>query len=158
MRCRASFVTFLFNAVDFLGNAGEALTSKGLSPGEAITTRLPANATEIELRTPDGMTEKLTPLEPASLAWGPIRLAGLYTLSWKTPGSDKRESRVFAANLLSETEGRIAVNPVVEVGQDKVAGRQSDESAYTPLWPYAIGICLLVLMVEWWVYHRKAFI
>jgi hypothetical protein len=153
-----SFVTFLFNAVDFLGNAGEALTSKGLSPGEAITTRLPASAMEIELRTPDGNTEKLTPLDPSSLAWGPIRLAGLYTLSWKMPGSDNRESRVFAANLLSETEGRIAVNPVVEIGQDKVAGRQSDESAYTPLWPYAIGLCLLVLMVEWWVYHRKAFI
>jgi Mg-chelatase subunit ChlD len=153
-----SFVTFLFNAVDFLGNAGEALTSKGLMPGEAITTRLPANAADITLQLPDGSTQEITPLEPGAFAWGPIRLAGLYTLSWTAPGSDERFSRTFAVNLLSETEGRIAVNPVVEVGQDKVAGRRADESAYTPLWPYAIALCLAVLMVEWWVYHRKAFI
>jgi hypothetical protein len=44
------------------------------------------------------------------------------------------------------------------MGQDTVVGRQSDESTYTPLWPWAIGLCLAVLMLEWWVYHRKAYI
>ncbi len=158
-----SFVTFVFNAVDFLGNSGEAITSRGLVPGEAITARLPAGATNIELITPEAnqsggaAPEKLSPLDPAQLAWGPIRLTGLYVLSWKS-GDSATASRAFAANLFSESEGKIGVIPEVTIGQEKVAGKRSDESVYTPLWPWAIGVCLAVLMVEWWIYHRKAYI
>jgi hypothetical protein len=153
------FVTFLYNAVDFLGNSGQAITNKGYSPGEAISTRLPSAAREIRLRTPDSSTPlPLAPQDPTQLAWGPIRLAGVYALTWKQPDSNDEQRREFAVNLLSETEGRLDVAPTIEIGQDVVSGRQSDESAYTPLWPWAIGVCLAVLMLEWWVYHRKAFI
>ena len=156
-----SFVTFLFNAVDFLGNAGEALTSKGFAPGEAITTRLSAAATDIKLHVPDRSEsggEPIVPQDPTQLAWGPIRLSGVYRLDWKVPGDSATQSRSFAVNLLSESEGRLDVAPSIEIGQDTVSGRRSDEAAYTPLWPWAIAVCLAVLMLEWWVYHRKAFI
>lgn len=154
-----SFVTFLYNAVEFLGNAGEAITNKGFAPGEAISTRLPSMAREIRLSMPDSSTPlPLSPQDPTQLAWGPIRLAGVYTLTWKMPDSSDSQTRVFAANLLSENEGRLDVAPTIEIGQDTVSGRRSDEAAYTPLWPWAIGVCLAVLMLEWWVYHRKAFI
>ena len=36
-----SWVTFVFNAVEYLGNVGEGLTANELSVGEAIATRLP---------------------------------------------------------------------------------------------------------------------
>jgi len=161
------FVTFLYNSVDFLGQAGQAITNESLKPGEAITARLPSAAIDIRLRTPDsapragdetsgGGAIALTPPDPAQLAWGPIRLAGLYTLSWKQ-GADSH-SRDFAANLLSESEGLIDTNPIVEVGQERIDSRDTVGNAYTPLWPWAIGLCLAVLMFEWWVYHRKAYI
>lgn len=153
------FVTFLFNAVDYLGRSGQAITNESLKPGEALAARLPTSATDITLHTPDGTTpEHLTPPDPAQLAWGPIRRAGLYTLSWKAPGSTSTESRSFAANLLSESEGRVDVNPTLKIGEERIDSRDTANSAYTPLWPYALGICLAVLMLEWWVYHRKAYI
>lgn len=161
------FVTFLFNAVDFLGHAGEAITTESLQPGQAITARLPAAAKDIRLHVPspiagggeesgEGESVPLSPIDPTQFAWGPIRLAGLYTLSWKV-GEDS-QSRDFAANLLSESEGRIDAAPTVEIGQERVDSRDLAGNAYTPLWPYAIGLCLALLMVEWWVYHRKAYI
>ena len=154
-----SFITFMVNAVDFLGHAGHAITTQSLRPGEAITARLPASATDFTLLTPDRATpQPLEVSDPTQFAWGPIRLSGLHVLGWKTPDSDQSQSRAFAVNLLSETEGRIDVNPVIEVGNEKKAGLESDESVYTPLWPWALGVCLAVLMFEWWVYHRKAYV
>ena len=153
------FVNFVVNSVEYLGNAGQAITTLGLSAGDAITARLPSAATDIQLTTPEtGRPQALAPLDPAQLAWGPIRLAGLYVLNWKVPDSDQPQSRAFAVNLLSEAEGYIAVSPQMTLGQDTVVGRRSDESTYTPLWPWAIGLCLGVLMLEWWVYHKKAYI
>jgi len=156
------FVTFLFNSVDFLGHAGSAITSEGLKPGGVISARLPSSATQVVLHRPDAEAETLTPSDPAQLAaglvWGPIRRAGLYTLSWKLAGSEASESRSFAANLLSESEGRLDVDPKLEIGTESIDSRDTAASAYTPLWPYAIGLCVALLMVEWWVYHRKAYI
>lgn len=168
------FVTFLFNAVDYLGHAGQALTDESLRPGDAITARLPSTTSRISLRmpAPDGSDAspsnddagssviELHPPDPAQLAWGPIRLAGLYTLTWAQGAgeSDQEAFQQFAVNLLSETEGRIDVTPKIEVGQESIDSRDTAGNAYTPLWPWAIGLCLAVMMLEWWVYHRKAYI
>ena len=153
-----SWVTFNQNAVNYLGTIGEGLTSEGFAVGAALTTRLPASATDIELLLPDGTVEPLSPTDPTMLTWGPIRLAGLYVLNWDAPDSADRQARPFAVNVLSEREGRIDAVQTLEIGQDMVAGTAGDAGAYTPLWPYAVGFCLLVLMFEWWVYHKKAFI
>lgn len=153
-----SFVQFIQNSIEYLGDIGQAITSQGLRPGEVFTTRLPANATDIRLLTPDGKTEILSVDDPTRLAWGPVRLAGPYLLTWRVPDSNELQRQAFAVNLLSETEGRLEVSPTLVFGTDPVAGRKSDERVYTPLWPWAIGLSLVVLMLEWWVYHKKAYI
>jgi len=153
-----SWVNFVFNAVDYLGHVGEGLTAQGRRVGEALTARLPASATDVELLMPDGTSVKLAPPDPAVFNWGPIRLAGLYLLSYGVPGAEEPQVRSFAVNLLSESEGRLAPVETIEIGQEKVAGTFGGGASYTPLWPWAIGLCLFVLMLEWWVYHRRAFI
>src|SRR5262249_2490931 len=44
------FVTFVVNAVESLGHTGEAISAGSLAPGEALTARLPASATDVELQ------------------------------------------------------------------------------------------------------------
>ena len=152
-----SFVTFLVNAVEYLGHAGEAISASSFTPGEALTTRLPPAAAAVELHLPDGVMERLEPIDPALLSWGPIRLTGVYFLRWSVQQTSEPQERVFAVNLLSDREGDLRPAEQIMAGEDvHVAGRGGSE--YTSLWPWAIGLCLIVLMLEWWVYHRKAYI
>ena len=148
----------MVNAVEYLGHAGEAVSSTAFAPGEALTTRLPAAAYDIDLRLPDGTVRRVEALDPALFTWGPIRLSGVYGLSWSEPGSSEPESRAFAVNSPGEREGDIRpVEKIVFLGED-VYKAGSGGSEYMPLWPWAIGLCLLVLMLEWWVYHRKTYV
>jgi len=74
------------------------------------------------------------------------------------PDEDDRGAKAFAVNCLSGVEGDI--NPAAEIMAKErdvhVAGSGGGE--YMPLWPWALGLCLAILMVEWWIYHRKAYI
>jgi hypothetical protein len=151
------FVTFVVNAVDHLGHLGEGLTSQGYAPGDALTARLPADASDIRLRTPD-RTVVLEPIDPAQLSWGPARLAGLHVLSWRQRDREDEQEQAFAVNLATEREGNIMPRATIRIGTDQVSGELGAGDAYTPLWPWAVGLGLVVLMLEWWIYHRKAYI
>ena len=153
-----SFVTFVVNAVDYLGHAGEALSTKGFSPGEALTARLPASASDIQLHLPDGSMRSIHPLDPTLMSWGPIELSGVYGLVWSIPGDETKYSRALAVNLLSEPEANIQVAQEILTTERDVQLAGGDGSQYTPLWPWAVGLCLALIMLEWWVYHRKAYI
>jgi hypothetical protein len=153
-----SFPNFVLNAVEHLGHLGEAITAQGFAPGEAITARLPATASNVQIVTPDGTAQSVEMLDPEAFSWGPARLAGLHVIMFDSPDSPVRQSRPLAVNLISELEGDIRPAPEVVLSQDRVEGVGGGGAAYIPLWPWAVGVCLVVVMLEWWTYHRKAFV
>jgi hypothetical protein len=97
-----SYPMFVYNAVEFLGHFGEAVADAGLRPGQALTTRLPSDATDIRLIKPDGRIEPLNVPDPAQMSWGPITRSGVHVLSWREPGREGEQMRSFAVNLLSD--------------------------------------------------------
>ena len=152
------FVTFIVNAVEFLGHAGEAISATSFAPGEALSTRLPAAAEAVELEIP-GRDEAIAiaASEQTMFSWGPIRLSGVYGLTWSMPGEDDRSGRPLAVNALSESESDITPATEIFAREDDVHIAGSGNQ-YMPLWPWAVGVCLAVMMIEWWVYHRRAYI
>ncbi len=153
------FVTFIVNAVEFLGHAGEAISESSFVPGEALSTRLPAAAESVELLLPGGETSVPVPVtDPTQFSWGPIQLSGVYGVSWAMPGEDNRAGKPLAVNAISESEGDIRPAQQIFAREDNVHVAGGGGNRYMPLWPWAIGLCLAVMMLEWWVYHRKAYI
>jgi Mg-chelatase subunit ChlD len=150
-----SYVYFILNAIEFLGHFGDAVISQTLRPGQAISTRLPSSATDVQLIHPDGRVESLNVADPTQVSWGPIELAGVYTLQWREPNVTEPQLRAIAVNLLSETEGDLRVQDEFTIGRDEVIGHRAGRTAYVPLWPWAVGLCIALLLIEWWVYHRK---
>lgn len=150
-----SFVIFLMNTIEYLGTVGEAFAAQDLKPGDALTTRLPAGAGNVRVGLPDGDVERIEPAAERALSFSDTERAGLYTVLWDDAATGSEMSRLFAFNQFDELESDIRRGELVW-GGDTVASSSGSGVLQTPLWPWAIGLCLLVLMLEWWVYHRRA--
>lgn len=145
---------FLFNAVEHLGHHGDAVTRSQLSPGAALVARLPADATGMELVTPDGSTFDLSDQDPARVTWGPVELSGLHELRYVRAGTGDEVSWFESVRLPPvESEARAATEVVL--GTQRIESTDAGAVRYRPLWPWAIGMCLLILLIEWWIYNRK---
>ncbi|MBL9149507.1 MAG: BatA and WFA domain-containing protein [Phycisphaerae bacterium] len=151
-----SFVNFVPNAIEWLSASGEALALNGLQPGDTASFRIPADAKNIELELPDGTKSSIAPREPGQFAWGPIRRAGIYTLRWDEADREGRQEKRFTANLLSDKEGQIRPVEKLVLGEREVAGMGASVNARSSLWPLLLGVALLVVMLEWWIYQRRA--
>ena len=150
-----SFVNFMANAIEHLGRAGDAVTGRSLAPGEAIAMRLPEGSNDGELTLPDGRVAKCVIAPDGTLSWGPVQLAGLYRLSFSEPGSDTRETRLIGVNIASAQEARIAPLESLDFGTTKVQGISVVASRRGALWPWVLGVCLLLVLLEWWSYQRQ---
>jgi len=49
----------------------------------------------------------------------------------------------------------VAAVPEFSLGTEQIVGRGAGSGFLTDLWPWVLGACLLLLLAEWWVYHRR---
>ncbi|MDG1898440.1 MAG: VWA domain-containing protein [Phycisphaerales bacterium] len=145
---------FLFNAVEYLGHHGDSLTRSQLSPGAALVAHLPADATELTLTTPSGEEFDLSEQNPARVSWGPIELSGLHEIRYTRSGTGEQYSW-YESVRLPQVESDAAAASEVVLGMQRIDSTDAGAVRYRPLWPWAIGMCLLILLIEWWIYNRK---
>lgn len=148
------FVTFVANAVEWLGSMDQAAAQEEHRPGQALVARLPAGATSARMRPPFG-PEREVPIRDGVATFGPVERAGLYTLVWREPQGEGR--RTFAVNP-APGEGRLAAAEALSMGAKTVAAQRGGGTALSDLWPFALAASILLLVMEWWVYHRKHWI
>ena len=150
-----SFAIFVPNAIEYLASIGGAVVEKGLSPGEAISMLVPAGSTGGRVTRPDESTDEALISPDGMLVWGPVRRAGSYGLSWIGPDGTEGAAEV-AVNMMSEEEGRVGARESIEFSVDTVSGRRAITSSRNALWPWLLGIGLVILLFEWYVYFRKS--
>ncbi|MFO0963052.1 MAG: VWA domain-containing protein [Phycisphaerales bacterium] len=145
------FVTFVANAVEWLGSMDQVAAQEEHHPGDVLTARVPAGVREAQLRLPDGSSVTV-PARDGTVAYGPVVRAGAYELRWTEERGEQR--RAYAVNP-ADGEGRIAAADAVGIGAQKIAGTVGSAMALSDLWPYALAASLVLLLIEWWVYHRR---
>lgn len=150
-----SFAIFVPNAIEYLASIGGAVTNKGIEPGDAISMLVPAGSTDGSITLPDERTDEIRIGPDGILSWGPVRRAGVYTLTWSQPDGSRNSTEV-AVNMLDGSEGHIAAREAIDFSVETVSGERASGRAYTSVWPWLLGFGLLVLLLEWYVYFRKA--
>ena len=146
------FVAFLYNTVDWLGHSNAAVVEGQSDLGEMLRFMVPAGLEEAMLRRPDGSMKSLVVDSEGMAGWGPLALSGLHVLEFEGPvESFQYRSVRFPA------EDESAIDPVdsILIGQEEVLATKGGAVGYVPLWPWAIGAALIMLMFEWWIWNSR---
>ncbi len=159
----AGIVVFFGAAVKYLGeDGGEGGSLRQVQPGAVLSDRLPSDATEVELKGPANLSQRLVPAADGRIVFGPIQKTGVYTVTWRgSPGpmdlkDGENAVRVYSANLADGDESNAAATDSIPLASDVVqAAGESSANADKRLWPWFILAALAVMMLEWFVYNRK---
>src|SRR4029077_20427273 len=97
---------------------------------------------------PDGAIEKLQAKD------GIVDFAQTDKVGFYEVASGSRKS-LFAVNLLSASESDIRPRSLQASGGSKVEEATSVAMVNKEIWRWIALGALVVLMLEWWVYHRR---
>ena len=110
---------------------------------------VPATATTVTITGPDKSVTHLTvPEAHEALVFDGADQVGLYNAeagNWK---------QTFAVSMLSKSESDLQPRDALKMGDKSSFVAQNRAKANRELWGYLITAALMVLIVEWWVYHR----
>ena len=143
------------NLLDWFSPSEIVSLPNGLSVGDALVIQLPLLADSVRVTAPDGTTHDL-PANDQTLVFSDTRQLGLYLLEILQAGEVTQRQR-FAVNLFATGESDIA--PIAEgdlaLGGGMVEVDADEQLGLREFWTVAAILALLLLLIEWIVYHRR---
>ena len=139
--------------LEWLGTATSPIQPDLVRTGESVKIWIesPNEVEEVIVQRPDGTRRKLKTQE-ARIVFVDTTQIGVYTVF-----ADGEPLGRFAANLLNPQESDLSPpQPVDNANTGINSGQvQSDlPEVNREIWAYAAVLALLLLIVEWWIYHQ----
>jgi hypothetical protein len=127
-------------------DAGDAL-----GPGDPLTL-YPGDAQSLSILRPDGRRWTPSPgpaAESGSLVFGETEELGLYQVE-----IDGAPAGQFAVNLFDPAESDLSRQEMITVGRAEIKSGGEQKLGQRELWPWLAAAALIILTLEWWVFHR----
>jgi Ca-activated chloride channel family protein len=143
-----AFPIFFSNALNWLAETD--IHHRQLKPGDPMRFSLPGTATDqaVTVRKPDGKEVNLQ-LETDNVVFSDTDRVGVYEIT------GERFAKEFAVNLLDESESDIRPAGKIEIAGQEIASSNIYEVSNREIWSILVLVALVLLAVEWWVYHRR---
>jgi hypothetical protein len=145
---RAAFPILIQNCLEWLATGSPAVANRSVRTGEAMPLTLAKPGETTSVRGPDGAAWRLTQRDEP-LAFDGAEQAGVYV------ATSPEGQFAFVANLLSASESNLQPRSEVQLGGRAVGSTSALTTANREVWRYLALIGLLILAVEWYVYHRR---
>src|SRR5438552_849192 len=147
---RVSFPIFIANAVEWLNPANARGGQLLVKAGDAFRLALAQPETSAQVTVPGGARKTLT-LDPNAneFVFGDTYKQGAYRLRLGT------NDTVFCVNLLDAAESNIKPRDELQLGKYTKVTATTLQRVNMELWRTIAGLGLLMLLVEWWYYHRR---
>ncbi len=147
---KLSFPVFLRNVLYNLGNVSDTAAEDNVQPGQIKTLRPDAAVDRIDVVDPGRNRETVPRGVSGDFSYKSTESVGVYAVTW--PGGQRR----FAVNLLDAEESNIQPRDAIKIGEQRLAAGQSRRQTYDT-WKWIALAALLLLVLEWAVYHRRVF-
>jgi hypothetical protein len=146
---RPALPLFLRNAVPWLAEASPRRHPTGQQTGEPIVIPPGLGADTATLHKPDGSSEKLEISRDHTTFSKGTDKAGLYYLK------DLPVERTYAVNLASRDESENGAQAVLRVNDFTMQSNPSAIEAKREIWRDLALAAAGLLLLEWWVFHRR---
>jgi len=139
------------NLINYLAPPGAFDSSKSLQAGESLTIVPPIDAEQIVIASPSNV---IYTLGTGQTLFSETNELGYYAVNFVSKESTKAE--YFAVNLFDKSESDLHPRETLQIGSTLVTPTVSQQIGLQELWKWLAGIALLILMIEWQVFHRKS--
>lgn len=153
---RVAFPIFITNALQWLTaprGSADGLQNGNTSQraGQPVALDVPLGARQVTITRPDKSSVRLQVRDDGEqLIFDGADKVGLYT------ATSGKWQQTFAVSLLSRSESDLAPrNELRREGQSAFAANNRARANHE-LWGYLVVLALLILMAEWWIFHRGA--
>jgi len=147
------FPIFVSNALNWLAGVDAESSHRQLKPGEPLKLSLPGVTADqtVTVRKPDGEAVKLDS-EDGRIVFSDTDTVGIYEVA----GDDFMEG--FAVSLLNESESDIKPAEKIEIAGQEITSSTASAVNNREIWGSLVFVALILLAVEWWVYHRRVLV
>jgi len=145
---RVAFPIFFNNVVQWLAARPGKTEGQQLRAGQTVPLEIPAGVKELTITSPGGRKEKVRP-EGKVLYYQNTEERGIYTAA----GQGVKQE--FAVNLLSRDESSTMPQDKIQFGRRPVVAGMGAERTARELWRWLLLLAVVVLGLEWWVFHKR---
>ncbi len=151
---RSSFPVFMLNLLQYFGGGQAGLDALSAQPGGQVDLQGPVPEKPLDVFSPSGERAKVPVGKLGRGKFTGTEELGIYEVQ-----SDGKPIDHFSVNLFDKAESDIAVRQQIQIGHVPVKGKTSDwEPARREFWKYILLAGFLLLLFEWWVYHRRVYV
>ncbi|MEW6401098.1 MAG: VWA domain-containing protein, partial [Chloroflexota bacterium] len=140
------------NIINFLVPPSAFDATQSLRPGEILTIMPPPGTEQVVVALPSNEIFNLSPQNNV-YTFAETNEPGYYAVNFIS--GDTTRSEYFAVNLFDPAESDIRPRENIQVGQAEITARASDQVGQREVWPWLAVVALIILMIEWQVYHRR---
>ncbi|MGZ8939473.1 MAG: vWA domain-containing protein [Limisphaerales bacterium] len=147
---RISFPIFIANAVEWLNPATERALMLGVRAGDPFRVALPDTIQTAEITLPDG-SKRTREIDNnrRELLFGETQKQGIYKVSAGT------NQITFCVNLLDNLETDTTPRKEIQFGSYAKVTANITRQANLEFWRWFALTALIILLFEWWYYHRR---
>jgi len=147
-----AYPILIANLINYLAPVQSIDAPENLLPGESVTILPGLGIQEVAVASPAGAVSTMRPNENG-LLFSETGELGVYAVNFLKEKSQSVE--YFAVNLFSEGESDIKPAATIQIGRTKISASEQEKLGKRELWPWFALAAFIVLVLEWWTYHRR---
>lgn len=140
------------NLINELVPPGAFDATRSLLPGESLSIAPQPGVEQVVVSSPNNIGYTLQPGANGYIFTETGEL-GYYGVNFISKGA--RAAEYFAVNLFDRAESDIRVRPSIQIGRSALSTAEPQKIGQLDLWPWLAAAALIILIIEWQMFHRR---